>query len=610
MRKHKIPAAHMIISLLLSAAAFFSCFSAALVPVDAPVLSAYCSDDEEPIKIGRIDALAYDLYSDHAEIRSCNTLTEGSVTVPETIEGLPVTAIVDWAFTLCTKITSVTLPETITYIGIGAFQHCYEMVSINIPESVSKIGQRAFLKCYKLREVDIPQGIEAIEAMCFFQCTDLERADIPDGVTAIESEAFAGCEKLAYAHIPESVRVISWRAFARCSGISEVTVFDTIETIEDNAFAETAWYDSLPDGMVYLGKVLYEYKGYPPEGTAVRLREDTVSIGGGAFYDCPELIDIILPEGLQRIENVAFAGCINLEEIELPESLKIIGEGAFSNCGLTHVEIPEGVENICCDAFAYNEDLETVELRGSHTRVEYRAFHDTAWFDSQPDGIVYVGDLLYVCKGELSKNSVITLKNGITGIGESAFYEQSELAGINIPGTVEYIGKTAFSCCSSLTDVVIPESVASIGENAFCSCTNLESLTVMNPDCEIYGSQYTICNERNKDGESFFNGTIHGRANSLQEAYAEEYGYSYKVIDEEYLPGDANCDGSVDIADATAILQSIGNQDKYPLSYLGGINADVCGNDGVSALDALVVQQVDAGLVKREDLPLSAPLDM
>ncbi len=610
MKKRRISIVRIIKSSLLSAAAAFSCAAAVREPVGAPQLSAYCSDAEEPLKSIYIDILYYDIYSDHVEVSSCNRLTEGNVTVPETVEGLPVTAIAESAFGLCTKVTSVTLPETITDIGIGSFQHCYELVSINIPDSVRKIGQRAFLKCYKLREVNIPQGVEAIEAMCFFQCTGLERADIPQGVTNIGSEAFAGCAKLTYAHIPESVKSIGWCAFARCSGISEVTVFDTVETIKDDAFSDTAWYDSLPDGMIYLGKVLYKYKGLAPEGVAVRLREDTVSIGGGAFANCPGLIGVVLPEGLRQIDNIAFSGCVNLEEIELPSTLEIIGEGAFANCGLTHVEIPKSVENICSEAFAYNEKLEKIELADSSVRVECRAFHDTAWFENQPEGLVYLGDLAYVYKGVLPENSVIALKNGTKGIVESAFYGQTGLAGINIPGTVKYIGTAAFSCCSSLTEVKIPEGTVSIGKGGFSSCTNLESITIMNPDCEIYDSQYTICNEKTKSGESFFNGTIHGRANSTQKAYAEEYGYRFEIIEENYLPGDANCDGTVDIADATAILQFVGNADKYPLSLQGEINADVCGNDGVTALDSLVVQQVDAGLAKQESLPLSAPLDI
>ena len=72
----------------------------------------------------------------------------------------------------------------------------------------------------------------------------------------------------------------------------------------------------------------------------------------------------------------------------------------------------------------------------------------------------------------------------------------------------------------------------------------------------------------------------------------------------EYLAGDANCDGKVTIADSTAILQHLGNQDKYGLSKQGAINADVNGEAGVSTDDALTIAKVDAKLIKAEDLPI------
>ncbi len=74
--------------------------------------------------------------------------------------------------------------------------------------------------------------------------------------------------------------------------------------------------------------------------------------------------------------------------------------------------------------------------------------------------------------------------------------------------------------------------------------------------------------------------------------------------EDKYLPGDANEDGSVDVADATLILQNVGNGDKYPLSIQGEKNADVDGSDGITVLDSLTVQMVDAGLISLAELPL------
>jgi hypothetical protein len=101
------------------------------------------------------------------------------------------------------------------------------------------------------------------------------------------------------------------------------------------------------------------------------------------------------------------------------------------------------------------------------------AFHDTAWLNSQPDGLVYAGKVLYTYKGKMPDNTVITnIRDDTIAIADSALSHWS-LTNITIPSSVAYIGRDAFRECFDLASIIIPPSVTSIGDGAFYSCDNL-----------------------------------------------------------------------------------------------------------------------------------------
>lgn len=195
----------------------------------------------------------------------------------------------------------------------------------------------------------------------------------------------------------------------------------------------------------------------------------------------------------------------------------------------------------------------------------------------------------------------------VTTIGSKAFYlcTSSKADNLEIPGTVTEIQGNLFSgafmSCTALTTITIPENVLSIGQNAFAITKNLESITILNPDCEIYSSARTIYNGTDDDDNPYFNGTIYGYSDSTAEEYALKYGYNFKAIDEiqttttsdriatttakstitttssvivteppetetpvSLNPGDVNNDGLIDAVDASCILA------YYSYTSIGG----------------------------------------
>ena len=126
-------------------------------------------------------------------------------------------------FNTCYNLTSVEIPETVTFIGSNAFSGCRALKSITIPSGVSIICQGAFYGCSSLTSITIPDGITSIEQYAFYNCTNLTSMTIPDNVTSIGMAAFWGCTDLTSVTIGKSVQTIGDRAFDECNALKEVT---------------------------------------------------------------------------------------------------------------------------------------------------------------------------------------------------------------------------------------------------------------------------------------------------------------------------------------------------------------------------------------------------
>lgn len=133
----------------------------------------------------------YQKYSDHVEITNTFSSANGELVIPDTIEGLPVTALGTHAIA-GTKVTSVVLPDTITSIGKQAFYGCTELISVNIPEGVTELPDEVFLNCARLNDISLPDSLTGIGARAFYHCAMTE-LDIPENVTSIGEAAFDSC---------------------------------------------------------------------------------------------------------------------------------------------------------------------------------------------------------------------------------------------------------------------------------------------------------------------------------------------------------------------------------------------------------------------------------
>ena len=421
----------------------------------------------------QVDGIYYNLIpkGNAAEVTSGDNKYTGDVVIPEkfTYEGVEysVTSIGNSAFSDCSGLTSVTIPNSVTSIGNGAFSGCTGLTSVTIGNSVTSIGSYAFFGCSGLTSVTIPNSVTSIGNGAFSGCTGLtsvtignsvttigDRAfeecsgltsvTIGNSVTSIENYAFYNCIGLTSVTIPNSVTTIGDRAFYNCSGLTSVTIGSSVTSIRDGAFfycrglkkvivKDIAAWCAISFSDSYSNPLSYAYHIYSDDNT--------------------EITDLIIPNSVTNIGNNAFRSCADLTSVTIPNSVTSIGNGAFSGCtGLTSVTIGNSVTNIGSEAFSVCFSLTSVTIPNSVNTIGYAAFQRCYSLTS------------------------MTIPNSVTFIGNSAFSGCSGLTSVTIGNSVKSIGNNAFYNCSGLTSVTIGSSVSSIGQKSFAECSKLEEV--------------------------------------------------------------------------------------------------------------------------------------
>lgn len=405
--------------------------------------------------------------------------------------------------------TKVILPETVKEIGDNAFKDFSALKSINIPEGVTRIGDSAFSGCGSLAAVELPDALTEIGENAFAY-TALTSIEIPENVEEIGREAFARCESLANVTFKgNKLRNIYYGTFEDCP-IEELVLPDGLEMIEHNNFYEipksitfpdsilntnqyvfntTEWYKAIPDDEpVCAGRC---FLGFKTEHTfdTFTLPEGTKAIGSMSNVKADH---VIIPDGVEYIAEEAFA-YTNYKTVTFPDSVRYIGDGCFKkdrdNDRLEKVVFPKEVDYFGSDMFSYTTGS-TLQL------VDY----------SKPD-----------------HQLTVVLPQNLTEIPDNTFLNRTALFDITIPSSVKRIGKGAFSGCAWLESVVIPEGVEIIDggeswsslpgnividydwdgnvslvlqnwltEGAFGNCSSLTSVKLPN-SLKILGSS-TFCN--------------------------------------------------------------------------------------------------------------------
>ena len=406
-----------------------------------------------------------------------------------------VTDVCNYAFSYSTNLTNAEIPDSVTSIGLGAFYDCDSLQSITIPDSVTGIGDYAFGECTGLTSVTISDNVESIGQMAFYHCENITDITIPDGVESMGNSVFGKCNALTSITVPVSVTNISYGTFYECNNLN--TVYYDGNEEQWNAI-EIA---SANDALLNVPHVIIKKEGIEPTC-------------GTAGYESGEYC-IKCHEYLSGGNEIPATGEHELVPYDAqPSTATEAGWYAYEACKncdySTKVEIPVWPSGTCGENLTWVLDTNTYTLiiSGTGTMYEYQKptspilgvamYSEAPWIKDYRNAfktVIIDCDVESIGAYAFSDCGLTSavIGNGVTSIGNCAFYNCTGLADINIPDGVTSIGESVFYNCKSLTNITMPDSVTSIGESLFANCSKLTSANLSDSITVIHDSMFIAC---------------------------------------------------------------------------------------------------------------------
>ena len=394
--------------------------------------------------------------------------------------------LVEQAFSGCSSLKSVTLPESQTILNRSIFAST-ALPSINIPVGYTTIRQNCFSRCSMLTQVSIPSTLISLENYAFGNCDALDRVDITDldawcGITFGNASA----NPLNYAkHLYlnntlvttvdlTNITELKQYVFINLESLTSITNFSGLTAIGGSAFEGcinlVILNLNLPS-LASLGNSAFR-------GTKVQTISDLgsiTSIPSSCFNDCKQLSSVSLSNLITSIGNSAFQGCTNLSIIVNLPNLVSLGQSAFYNTAITQVQDLGSIDEIPGSAFQNCSSITNFVMPNSVTSIGWRGLENcgaTGATITLSTGLKSVGRFGFTN----SKFTTLVFPEGFTTLDMQSCNEMRSLISVELPTTITSIGDGAFSSCGALTKFVCksttPNSI-SFGSNVFFNSPNV-----------------------------------------------------------------------------------------------------------------------------------------
>ena len=386
------------------------------------------------------------------ELTGYETKPEGALTIPATVTNesteYSVTSIGEWAFSSCSALTAVTIPDGVTSIGSNAFRSCSSLTAVTIPASVTNIGIWAFSWCSQLTAVTIPEGVATIGNYAFGYCSSLTAVNIPASAINIGDWVFDACTALTQINVASGNT-----AYCSENGI----LFNKDKTT-------LICYPA--------GKPQLEYT----------IPSSVTVIGVNAFAYCDALTQLTIPSSVTSIGEWAFDGCTALAEMTVLATVPptVADADVFRK---VDCNIPVYVPAASLAAYQAAEVWkEFNNLQGWVTinNLNYKVIdpevgNDYAilfGYEVAPQGALNIPEIINIPVGRTYQ------RVPVTQIDEKALSKCNAITSVTIPDGITSIGKSAFEYCINLTKVIIGNDVTTIKESAFYYCSSLKQVTI------------------------------------------------------------------------------------------------------------------------------------
>ena len=410
----------------------------------------------------------------NAAFSKCSALI--SISLPNSIMSIG-----DDTFSGCSALTSISLPDSIMSIGDNAFSGCSALTSISLPNKITSIGNNAFRNCSSLYSITIPDNVTYLGNSVFSNCSSLHSVTIGNSVTSLREKAFFNCFSLTSISLPNSVTSIGKDAFSLCSSLTSVTIGNSVTSIGKNAFYYCQQLNTMYVEAVnppHLEENVFEgckiKNCYIPCGCVRKYLYDTTNQG---WF-------LLLNEPLFQIESIeeydplsTFGKCgENLEWNYANNKLSITGTGKMlSYYDEDHIDYYRPNE---CNPWSWLSDsIKIIEIAEGVTNIGSNAFRNCSQLDSiiLPSTLEWIGDNAFRNCNNLKS---IVLPSRLKETGYSVFRNCTSLTSVKMSNSITYIENSTFANCSSLTEITIPNSVKTIGYAAFEDCVRLGKVQI------------------------------------------------------------------------------------------------------------------------------------
>lgn len=176
-----------------------------------------------------LEIVGYDPYEIAPDVRPYASVTLGGVTYATR-------AIAPKAFSVCKKMRSIVIPQSVTSIGYLSFNYCSNLTDIVLHDAIKEIGHTCFKECTSLTEIIIPNSVKVIDSHTFLGCIGLKKITLPNSITEIRPSAFLNCSYLEEITLPNSIKIMGEYAFKNCRSLKKIIIPPSVHEIYMNSF--------------------------------------------------------------------------------------------------------------------------------------------------------------------------------------------------------------------------------------------------------------------------------------------------------------------------------------------------------------------------------------